>query len=768
MLFRPLPFRDAGRLVMVWERDKQFRPDPLEPDRNGLMTTSIPGLLDWRSETAVFEEVGAYYHFPTRLVLAGSKEPVETPVGTVTPNLFTVLGIQPILGRTFPAGSDRPGSNYLVILGYGLWQRRFGGDPHVIGRAVSVGPQVYTVVGVMPPGFEHPRGEQAWVPHVLGTNASGQSRNVRNLEVVARLKPGVSLDRARAALDVLAAKRGRQFPRSNARWGAAVVPLREHLVGGTRGRLLLLFGASAFVVLIACANLANMLLARGTARAREMAVRGVLGAGRGRLIRQTMVETLLLAVLGGAAGLALALWWTPVLVVLGSATVPQLAGVVPDWRVLAFALAASCLAGIVAGLPPSLRASKASINEALKEGATIQGGVRGGRRLGGLLVVSELAAALILLTGAGLMVHTLARLYNVDPGFRPQNLLTMRITLPRYKYAPSSSGSGAARARAFFDQALERVRALPGVRSAGLVDALPLSGVNWGTAVGVEGRLDEAFHTQTRTATVDYFGTLGIPLVRGRLFNEQDTDKTTPVAIVNDTLAREIWGDEDPIGRRIGWNDRAVQVVGVVGTVRHVGLDLPGGAEVYAPLAQSPSMEMFLAVRTIGNATALAPAVRQAVWSVDKDQPIEDMRTMDERIGTFAAPRRFYGMLLAVFAAIAVCLAAVGVYGVISYSVSQRRHEIGVRMALGAGRREVLGLVLRQGVSMSAIGIAAGIAGALAVTRLLSNLLYGVRAADPITFAAVSLLLGLVVLAACYVPARRAVRVDPLVALRWE
>jgi len=767
VLLRPLPYKDPDRLVMLFEKDKTFQVDILQPNLHGLMSTSVPGLLDWRARTDVFDEVGAYYWFPSRFVFTGASEPEEVFGGRVTANLFTLLGVQPILGRSFLPAEDRPGENDKVLLGYVVWRRRFSSDPGIVGKSVAISGRAYTVVGVMPPGFEFPRGEQLWVPYALEIAPNKESRNVRNLEVIARLKAGVSPESAETELKALAAVSEQRFPSEQKNWTAAVIPLRQHLLGDTRARLLLLFGATGFVVLIACSNLANMLLARGVLRTREMAMRAALGAGRSRLLRQVMVETVLLAVVGGAAGLAIAIWAVRTLVALGSATVPQLQGVHPDWRVLLFALGCSLVAGAVSALLPALRASRTDVNEALKQTPVASGASGPAQRLGGALVVSELALALVLLAGAGLMVNTLAHLYTVDLGFEPQNLLTMRITLPAYKYRDFARFD-TVRPGAFFDQVLERVKALPGVRSAALINALPFSGVQWGTDISVEGRVQETFATHTRVATSGYFKTMGIPLRAGRFFTEQDNNATAAVAIINETLARQIWPNENPIGKHIGGPDNWWTIVGVVGAARHLRLDLPAGPETYRPQAQEMSREMFLVLRTSGEGTRLAPAVRQQIWSIDKDQPVEDVRMMEERIAGYAAARRFYTLLLGIFAALAVALAGVGIYGVISYSVSQRHHEIGVRMALGADRTDILNLVVGQGFKLTLIGVVVGVADALALRRFLSGLLYGVKASDPLTFVLVSLILTAIALLASYIPARRATKVDPMVALRHE
>ncbi len=560
--------------------------------------------------------------------------------------------------------------------------------------------------------------------------------------------------------------RAREFPRWHKDWTAAVEPLREHLVGDTRLRLLLLFGATGFVVLIACANLANLLLARGAVRVREMAMRAALGASRWRLLRQALAETLIVTLLGGAAGVALAAWATPLLVARGAAALPQLVDGHPDWRVLLFAFGSSMLAGLVAGLVPSLRASRPDLNGALKEAPLSPSGASP-RSLGGALVVAQLACALLLLTGAGLMVQTLARLSTVDVGFRTDNLLTARVTVPNYKAVLPNRRFDTTRLGAFARALADGVRTLPGVRSVGLIDALPFSGVAWGTYLEAEGKPGEEFHTHTRSCNPEYFKAMGIPLLQGRWFTDSDTAGSAQVAIINDALARQLWPNQNPIGRHVTW-EGTQEVVGVVGTVRHLRREFAGVSEVYRPLAQRPRREMFLAVRASGDAPSLTSAIRHQVGSIDKDQPVEDVQTMDARIAADAGPRRFYALLLCIFAGLAVTLAAVGIYGVIGWSVSRRQHEIGVRMALGARHVEVLALVFRQGLVLASLGVAVGLAGAVATTRVLASLLYEVQPIDPFTFACVSLLLVAVVAAACYFPAHRASRLDPLLALRTE
>jgi putative ABC transport system permease protein len=773
VLLRPLPFRNADRLITIWEKNlsaegAQIR--SLQPDRKELISASVPVLREWQAQTDLFEEVGASSYFPARMVLTGGREPEEIVAGRVTANYFTTLGVLPSLGRGFLPGEDRLGKTNIVVLSHSLWQERFGGDPTISGTPVVVNGAVFIVAGVMPPTFQPMSGEQAWVPFPIDSQSYDGFRNSHNMEVIARLKPGVSVEHAQAVLKAGGEVRARTFPTSSGNWTTVVVPLREYLVGDMRGRLLLLFAATVFVVLIACANLANMLLARGMVRRREIALRAALGAGRWRLVRQAVAETMLLALFGGAAGLGIGLWTASLLSRMGGAGLAELGNLHTDWRVLCFALAASIMVGLLTALVPALQASKAEVNETLKATAGTQGGRIASRRLGGLLVVSELACTLILLAGAGLMVNTLTRLAAVNLGFSAQNLLTLRLTLPPYKYSVAGKSWDDAKARGFLAGALSQIKTIPGVREAGAVYPLPFSKNQEGTGISAEGSAgDSDLATHYRIATPDYFRAMQIPLSRGRYFTDLDTADMPPVVIINETLARQLWPGQNPIHKRVRLKDKVQEVVGVVGDARHLRPDLPSGAESYVPRAQTGGYStMFVAVRAAVDPARVANAVRAAIWAVDKDQPVQDIQTMDERLGGFAAVRRIYTLMLGIFAGIAVALSAVGVYGVIGYSVSRRRNEIGIRMALGAKSGDVMRMVLRQGMLLAGIGVLLGIGGAMAATRALSSMLYGVRPADPLTLAAVSLLLAVVALAACYLPARRATRVDPMLALRSE
>lgn len=772
VLIRPLPYGNAERLITIWEKNlsaeaARFR--SLQPDRKDLISTSVPVLQELRARTDLFEQVAAHNYFPVRRVLTGGGEPEEIVAGWVTANFFSTLGVSPELGRGFLPGEDSLGKTRVIVLSHLLWEQRFGGDRTICGKAAIVNGAVFVVAGVMPPTFQPLQGEQAWVPFPGGQSNDG-FRGTRDMEVIARLKPGVSVEQAQAALSAAAEVRARLFPKWSKNWTTVVVPLREYLVGDMRGRLLLVFAATVFVVLIACVNLANMLLARGMVRRREMTLRAALGAGRGRLVRQAIAETILVAMLAGVAGLGLGLWTANVLQNIGSTNIGELRNLYIDWRVLCFALAASILVGLLTALIPAVQASKVDMSTGLKESAGAQGGRAASRRLSGVLVVSELALALILLAGAGLMINTLARLSAVDLGFSAHNLLTLRLTFPPYKYAIGGKSWDVAGQQAFLDAALLRIKAIPGVREAGAVYPLPFGRNQEGTGISAEGNpTGSELPTHYRIATPDYFRTMQIPLLRGRFFTDHDAVGRPPVVIINETLARQLWPGQDPIGKRVRLKDKLQEVVGVVGDVRHLRPDLPSGAESYVPRAQTGSYStMFIAVRTAVDPTGTAGAVRAAIWAVDRDQPVQDVQTMDERLGGFASLRHIYTLMLGIFAAIAVVLSAVGIYGVISYSVSQRQNEIGIRMALGANPGDVMRMVLRQGLSLAAIGVSLGIGGALATNQALSTMLYGVRPADPLTLFAVSLVLAVVSLIACYLPARRATRVDPMLALRSE
>lgn len=638
---------------------------------------------------------------------------------------------------------------------------------------------MYTVVGIVPdlpiPYLPHSK-PQLWVPWATGLELWGQlsprgeqlGRDTRFLEVIARLKPGISLRQAQAEMDGVARRLAEGYPEGNTGWGVSLVPLHEQVTGNVRQALLILFGAVGFVLLIACANVANLLLARTAARRREIAVRTALGAGRLRVIRQLLTESILLGLLGGGLGLLLGLWGTDVLVALSPRNLPRVQEVGLDGRVLGFTLAVSLLTGMVFGLTPALEVSKTDLNKALKEGGGRSNGGSRRHRLGKALLVSEVALSLVLLIGAMLLIKSFLRLRSVDPGFDPKNLLTMGVSLPEAKYHEAHQRA------AFFQRVLERIENLPGVRSIGGTLVLPFSGNNWTTYFTVEGHpppaRSEDQAANFRVITPHYFRAMGIPLRKGRLFTDRDVPSSPRVAIINEAFARRYFPGEDPIGKSLSLRDKQGlrEVVGVVGDAKHASLHAETRPEVYVPFLQSPYYFLWLVVRTASEPGSLASAIEWEVRAVDKDQAVSDVRTMEELLARSIGQRRFNMLLLLTFAVLALALASVGLYGVMSYSVTQRTHEIGIRMALGAGPRDVLKLVVGQGLVLTLLGVGIGLVAAFGLTRLMSSLLYGVRADDPATFGFVSLLLIAVALLASYIPARKAANVDPTVALRYE
>jgi putative ABC transport system permease protein len=761
VLLRPLPYPDSDRLVQVASTQRHLE--------RWYDWVSYPDFVDWRTENRVFEDMAAYRAFG--FTLTGLDHPELLPGMFVSASLFSVLRAEPMLGRSFLPEEDQPGRNRVVIISYGLWQRRFGSDPGLVGKAVQIDGQSYTVVGVMRPGF-HFRQAAAWGDRdvwIPGTrDPERNDRYSHNHWVVARLKPGVTIEQAQANMEAIARGLAQRYPEDQD-MGVMVTLLQEKVANNIRPALLVLMGAIGLVLLIACANLANLLLARGVARKKETAVRQALGASRGRLLRQWLTESLLLALLGGAAGLLLAfqgiefiLWWGP--------NLPRLEETTIDLRVLAFIFLLSLASGVMFGTAPALQSSKIDLQEALKESGTRSAGL-GRARTRSLLVVGEVALALMLLVSAGLLIRSFVRLLEVDPGFNPESILTGEILLPTPKYAAPR------RQAAFFKEVVERVEALPGVQAAGGSSSVPLIDNDTG-GIQIEGRPEPhpgelAVQAEKPKVTPGYFRAMEIPLLRGRTFTWADNERSLPVAIISRMAAELYWPNEDPIGKRVSIYDGDErgpvwrEVVGIVGDIRHDGLKERVRPGIYVPVLQSPTFIMVLAVRTRMDPSSLSAAIRRAVMAVDKDQPVF-LRTMEQAVSDSMSDRRFQMTLLGVFAAVALLLAAIGVYGVISYSVSQRTHEIGVRMALGAQRRDMLRLVMGQGMRLALTGVAVGLVAAFAMTRVLSSLLYGVTATDPGTFAGVSLLLVGAAFLACYIPARKATKVDPMVALRYE
>jgi putative ABC transport system permease protein len=765
VLLTSLPYRDAERLVIVWETRR---------DRNRLENViNLGNFFDWKEQNNVFEDMGAF--FDTNLVLTGENEPEEVPSQIATPNLFSLLGVNAILGRTFNPDDGKPGQPRPVLLSYGFWQRRFGGDPKVIGRKQIINGQDATIVGVMPANFTWHikkgsmtrKSAEMWSPWQVSEEL--RQRRGRFASAVARLKPGVTLTQAQAEMNTIGARLALEYNDFNANWGINVVELRTQFTGEIRLALLVLLGAVAFVLLIACANVANLLLARAAARQKEVAVRAAMGAGRGRIIRQLLTESVLLATLGGVAGLLLAYWGTNVLVSLSPPELLDLPSVKINTNVLIFSLAVSLLTGIIFGLAPAIESTRLNLHESLKEGGKNIGGT-GGHRLRNSLVIAEIALALALLIGAGLLIRSFNRLQSVDPGFNPNRLLTMRVSLPNLRYDNDRKRID------FFKQAIERIQKLPGVEGAGAINFLPFAGPHAGTLVEIEGRPKlppgQGLTTGVCVTDANYFRTIQIPLKRGRLFTEQEANEMRHVVVINDAFARKYFPNEDPLGKRVTIHMKnenvPSQIIGVVGDSKHMGLDSEIEPMSYWPHPELAYSYMTFVIRTQGDAASIAPAARNVIQTLDPEQPVADVRTMESLLSKSVSKARFSTLLLSVFACVALVLSTVGIYGVMSYAVSQRTHEIGIRMALGAQTRDILRLVIRQGMIMALAGVAIGLIASLLLTRLMKTLLFGVNPTDPLTFVMIALLLTSVALLACYIPARRAASVDPINALRYE
>ena len=757
VLLHPLPYPDSDRIVEVSQTFK------------GLPTydASPANYLDWLAQNQVFAEMAASRGWQGSLSAGDRPDRVK---GTMTtPSFFPLFGVDPILGRGLEASDAQPGNDHVVVLGYGLWQRYFAADRTIVGRDIRLNGEQYTVVGVMPQNFSPDDYGELWLPspwgvptHPLVPDKDPRQFRGRNyLDVWARLKPGVSIQQARAELDTIGRRLEKQYPDSNGEVGVTSVPLHEYIVGDIRPVLLVLLAAVVIVLLIGCANVANLLLARATARAKEISIRTALGATRRRLLRQLLTESVLLALVGGALGLLLAVLAVPSLLALSPPDIRQFKQIGINREVLAFSFLASVVCGVVFGLLPALQTSRSNPNEFLKEGERGSTANRGRTR--SALVIAEVGLSLVLLVGAGLLVKSFARLMDVNAGFDPDHLLTFNLGLP-----PSTDS---VHQLAFYQQVMQRLQALPGVQVVGAVSRLPLAGGNSSRSFNVPG-VEKSYDADIRISTADYFRAMRIPLLKGRSFRDSDLGGSPNVAVVNDALARNVFPGQDPIGKQItnfGPDNLTLQVIGVVGNVRHVGLDADPHSEIYQLLGQAQWPSMFVAVRSASSdATSVTSEAQNAVWSVNKDVPLANVRTMQDVIANSVQRRKFSMLLLTIFAAVAMLLAAIGLYGVMSYSVAQRTHEIGIRMALGARRPDVLTLVVKQGMALALMGIAAGAVLSLAMTRLISGMLFGISATDPLTFVAVGAILGTVAFLANYLPARRASKVDPMVALRYE
>jgi len=761
VLLRPLPFERPEELVRVFgtnaRRNSFSRPH------------SYLNFADMRAQNQSFEALAAYASASS--ALSGASDAPEQITGVISSgDIFRVLKTRPLMGRLLEPGDERPGGSNAVVISHGLWQRRFGGDPQIVGRAIRLDGSDREIVGVTPQDFHFEFVTDAtdfWLPF---DPAEGpyKSRGSIFLEAIGRLKDGVSVEQAGADLGVVGTRLEQQYPDSNTGIGVRLAAAQEELVGDLRPTLLVLLGAVGFVLLIACANVANLLLARAAGRYREIAVRSALGAWRGRIVRQLMTESLLLAFAGGVLGLLFALWGVKILSAFVPENVPRFGETSVDLRVLGFTLAASVLTGFLFGIAPALQSSKFDLNEALKEGG--RGGTDGlGRkRVRSLLVVAEVALSLVLLVGAGLLIKSFVKLRNTDPGFDTSNTLTASLSLAPVRYDTDEKVAD------FFRLLVERVRAMPGVESVGGVTPLPLSENGYSFSFTIVGQPPlppgQGTSASARFVSPEYFRAQGIPLRKGRVFNEADKAGAPSVIVVNEAFARRHFPDVEPLGQRLrlGLNNIEGEVVGVVGDIRGTRLATPAVPEYYVPNAIVGATDMTLVIRTAGDPASLTPALRQAVTEMDKDQPLYDVRTMDALAARSVARQRFSMTLIGVFAVLAMLLAAVGIFSVMSFLVSQRTHEIGVRMALGAQRRDILSMVVRQGLVLTLAGVCVGLAGAFALTRLMSGLLYEVSATDPFVYGGITALLAAVAMLACYVPARRATKVDPLIALRYE
>lgn len=762
VLLQPLPYRDSARLVMVYH----VPPAKSFPGMTRF-AVSPANYLDWRKQNRVFDPIAIYgFH---GMNLTGRVQPESVIAAKVPADFFKVLGVRPRVGRAFTPDEEQPGHANEVILGNAFWHAHFGSNQNIVGQQLRFDEQVYTIIGIMPANFRFPHLAQVWVP-LAWTAKDRAIRSNHNYLVIARLKSGVSITQAQAEMDTISSRLAQEYPNDDAGWGAVVLPLRQDLVGDVRPALLVLLGAVGFVLLIACANVADLVLEKIIARRKEIAIRTALGAGQGRVLRQILSESSFLAVAGGALGLLLAHFGIALIVAFLAQKLPRASEIGLDGWVLAFTLVISLLTGIVAGLAPAWHLTKTDLNRALKEGLGRTDSDSGGNRTRRVLVVSEVALSLVLLTGAGLLIRTLWALRNADPGFDPHNVLTFSLVTSQTKYRQPAQ-----RIR-LFDQLLRQVRALPGVESAGAIDDLPLAGNNSNWPIAVEGRVAGALAEQpevdTCTVSPGYFRTMRVPLLQGRFFNESDRPGTQPVIVISEAMAKKFWPNESPLGRHLttAFDPGAtLEVVGVVGNVKDRGLArLSPVATMYIPIFQFSDTGISVVIRTTVDPTSMISAVSSAVRQIDPDQPIQDAMSMDQVLNDSLSQQRFSMLLLAAFAGLALLLAAIGIYGVIAYSVAQRTHEIGIRVALGAHRLDILKLVVGEGMLLALIGLGIGIAAALGLTHVLATMLYGVRPTDPLTFVAVSLLLAAVALLACYIPARRATKVDPTVTLRHE
>src|SRR6266403_560431 len=768
ILLRPLPFQDPERLVQLWHV-----PPPKSFPGMTRFSVSPANYLDWANQNHSFEQMAIYGFMSFNLT--GRGEPESLLGIRVSPDFFSVLRAQPLLGRIFSPEENAAGRGNVVVLSHGLWQTHFGSNPNMVGQAISLNNQSYTVVGIMPARFGFPTSSdpkfqpQMWTP-LAWTDEDRAVRGNHNYFVIARLKPDADVKQAQAEMTTISSRLQQQYPADDKGWGAVVVALREELVGKVRPALMILLGAVGFVLLIACANVANLVLLKTLARQKEIAIRTALGASSLRVLRQVLSETLLLSLTGGVLGLFVAHFGVRLIVAFLAQQLPRAADISLDISVLAFTLVVSLLTGVIAGLVPAFRATQTNLNDSLKQGLGRTDADSSGNRTRSVLVVSEVALSLVLLIGAGLMIRSLSRLRNVDPGLDSHNVLTMSFSLSSTKYGKPSQQT------TFFDELLRRVRALPGVASAGTIDTLPLGDGGSTQPIAVEGHpllaMSEQPEVAVRAVEPGFFETMRIPILQGRPLSSADVADRPAVTLISESMAKRFWPNENPIGKRLKMTffpEKSREVVGVVGDVKAYGLDvIEPVATLYLPLAQQPMPYMSLVVRTSSPPNTLASAISNAVHEVDREQPMVDVITMDDIVADSLSHQRFNMLLLSAFSGLALLLAAIGIYSVLAYSVRRRMREIGVRMALGAQRGDILRMILGQGTKLALIGTGIGIAVAFALTRLMASQLFGVTATDPVTFLSVAALIILVALSACYLPARRATKVDPVVALQYE
>lgn len=763
VLLRPLPYRAADRLVMVWKLWGKGAAKSL---------TSYGIFRDWRERNEVFEDVGAYVDASSnpeaRFDLNSTYGVPERIWGArVSANLFELLGVRPAFGRTFSSEEEKHGRDHVVILGDQLWRRRFGSDPNVTGKELRLNDETYVIVGVAPSNFKltYPKTSQLFVPLTPPTGKFADRRSV-DCNVIARLKPGVSQAQAQRGMDALSFALEQEHPESDRGDDIVVTPLGEEIVGNTRQPLFLITAAVFFVLLIACANIANITLARTAGRVKEIAVRAALGASRARLIQQLLVESILISLMGGISGLLLAWWSLDLLTDIIPPTVPRADEIGVDGRVLGITLAAAVLTGVTSGIFPALQLSKPDLSESLKEGSKGSTTTRSALRLRDALVVSEFALALLLLVGAGLMIRSLLWLKTLELGFDPGNVLTMKITLPVSRYATEDQWLR------FFGETLDRISSLPGVQQAGTTTAVPLEGVDNMARIRFKEQSQSGAGppqiVKCRTVNSRFFDVMRIPIARGSSFSPLDDQVDRKVAIINAEMARRYFANDDPIGQHLIFHNSETEIIGLVGDVRYGALAAPEEPAIYIPHIANPTLSAYVVARVGSNPAGVAAAAQEQVWAVDRDQPVENISTMVTIVSDSMSSARFYVLVLGSFGAVALVLAAVGIYGVMSYTVTQRTREIGIRMAIGAGRGNVLKLVLSKALILSSIGVVIGLTAAFVLTRLMSNLLYGVSATEPITFAAMSSFLTGVATIASFLPALRATRVPPIIALRQE